>query len=312
MGCLGTKPSKPDPFTSIGEKNFTNGYLNGNGGAKTRPSIDQTQQQMQQQLLKHQERLNNTQIKIAIENRRKDDVPSSDSGTGSATSNNLNFINPSNGNNTTKTKNAYVAIFDYVARTNEDLSFKKGDILYINDEDKLSNGWWWGRLKSMDGNSSQQKLSGYIPSQYVAGIDSLESQPWYFGATKRMEAEKLLMLDANSHGSFLIRISDGNNHAYSLSVRDHDSVKHYRIRLSDDGLYFYITKRVPFATLSELVCFIYFYEFIIISLLKRATPSLTTNKMGYISWRILEWGYIHLWWGISTAWAFSYCKGILF
>ena len=254
MGCLGSKPSKPDVFSAIGEKNFTNGYVSGNGSSgKTRPSIDQSQQQQQIhiQLLKHQERLNQTQIKNALDNRRKEDAPSGDSGTGSAASSNLT--------NSNKTKNVYVAIFDYVARTNDDLSFKKGDILYINDADKLSNGWWWGRLKSTEGSNSQQKLSGYIPSQYVAGLDSLESQPWYFSATKRMEAEKLLMLDINSHGSFLIRISDGNNHAYSLSVRDHDSVKHYRIRLSDDGLYYYITKRVPFATLSELVCRLFLY-----------------------------------------------------
>ena len=276
MGCLGTKPSKPEKFSSIGDDKKAAGfeYLNGNGNNnKMRRSLDQVQIQQHLQLQQHQARLNNTQIKNALENRRnnanaKEDnssirqaisetgtstnIPSSDSGNGSATSNNLNFNNNII-NNSSKNKNSYVAIFDYVARTNEDLSFKKGDILYINDENKLSNGWWWGRLKTADSGNHQQKVSGYIPSQYVAEIDSLESQAWYFGATKRMEAEKVLMLNSNEHGSFLIRISDGNNHAYSLSVRDNESVKHYRIRLSDDGLYYYITKRVPFATLSELV-----------------------------------------------------------
>jgi hypothetical protein len=263
MGCLGAKPSKPEAFTSISDEKKNFAYLNGgNGGAKPRHSIDHSQQ-MQQQLQQHQARLNSTQIKNAIENRRKEEstnMPSSDSGTGSAASNNLNFINASNGSNTPKSKNTYVAMFDYAARTNDDLTIKKGDILYISEEGKLTNGWWLGRLKTppIDGS---QKISGYIPAQYVAPLDSLESQPWYFGATKRMEAEKQLMLDVNSHGSFLIRISDGNNHAYSLSVRDHDSVKHYRIRLSDDGIYYYITKRVPFATLSELVC-LFFLRFL--------------------------------------------------
>jgi fyn-related kinase len=166
------------------------------------------------------------------------------SGTSSTNSN--NFVNIS------KAKNAYVALYDYDARTNQDLSFKKGDILYINDDDKEPNGWWLAKFKTMNHMNKEVVSTGYIPSQYVAKYGSLESQPWYFGQTKRMEAEKLIMLDHNKNGSFLIRVSDGNNHAYSLSVRDHDSVKHYRIRLSEEGQ-FYITKRVPFNSLTELV-----------------------------------------------------------
>jgi fyn-related kinase len=166
------------------------------------------------------------------------------SGTSSTNSN--NFVNIS------KAKNAYVALYDYDARTNQDLSFKKGDILYINDEDKEPNGWWLAKFKTTNHLNKEVVSTGYIPSQYVAKYGSLESQPWYFGQTKRMEAEKLIMLDHNKNGSFLIRVSDGNNHAYSLSVRDHDSVKHYRIRLSEDSQ-FYITKRVPFNSLVELV-----------------------------------------------------------
>jgi fyn-related kinase len=127
------------------------------------------------------------------------------------------------------------------------LSFRKGDVLYINEEDKEPNGWWLAK------SHLKPSTTGYIPSQYVAKHGSLESQPWYFGATKRMEAEKLLMIEHNKNGSFLIRISDGNNHAFSLSVRDHDSVKHYRIRLSEDNSSYYITKRVPFTSLLDLV-----------------------------------------------------------
>ena len=39
---------------------------------------------------------------------------------------------------------------------------------------------------------------------------------------------------------------------YSLSIRDGDSVRHYRIRKLDNGGY-YITTRAPFASLPELV-----------------------------------------------------------
>jgi fyn-related kinase len=53
---------------------------------------------------------------------------------------------------------------------------------------------------------------------------------WYFGKIKRIEAEKKLLLVQNEHGAFLIRDSESRRNDYSLSVRDGDTVKHYRIR----------------------------------------------------------------------------------
>ena len=141
---------------------------------------------------------------------------------------------------------AYVALYDYDGRTSQDLSLRKGDTVYISDEDKDPNGWWLARRHPKpfyNNNNSSERTSGYIPSQYVARVGSLEAQAWYFGAIKRMEAEKLLMLEHNRVGSFLVRLSEASAtatghqahsaHAYSLSVRDHESVKHYRIRLTD-------------------------------------------------------------------------------
>ena len=51
---------------------------------------------------------------------------------------------------------------------------------------------------------------------------------WYFGKIKRAEAEKKLLLVQNEHGAFLIRDSESRRNDYSLSVRDGDTVKHYR------------------------------------------------------------------------------------
>ena len=53
---------------------------------------------------------------------------------------------------------------------------------------------------------------------------------WYFGKIKRLEAEKKLLLGQNEHGAFLIRDSESRRNDFSLSVRDGDTVKHYRIR----------------------------------------------------------------------------------
>ena len=52
-----------------------------------------------------------------------------------------------------------VAEYDYSARTDGDLGFKRGDLLYIMNSD--DEDWWLARAK----HSGQE---GYIPSNYVA------------------------------------------------------------------------------------------------------------------------------------------------
>ena len=62
----------------------------------------------------------------------------------------------------------FVALYDYDARTDEDLSFKKGEILEIIND--TQGDWWYARSKTT-------KHEGYIPSNYVAKVKSLESEP---------------------------------------------------------------------------------------------------------------------------------------
>lgn len=137
----------------------------------------------------------------------------------------------------------FVALYDYDARTDEDLSFKKGEHLEILND--TQGDWWFARSKAT-------KQEGYIPSNYVAKLKSIEAEPWYFGKIKRIEAEKKLLLPENEHGAFLIRDSESRRNDYSLSVRDGDTVKHYRIRQLDEGGFF-IARRTTFRTLQELV-----------------------------------------------------------
>ncbi|KAI1730652.1 protein tyrosine kinase domain-containing protein [Ditylenchus destructor] len=75
---------------------------------------------------------------------------------------------------------------------------------------------------------------------------------WYFGRLRRVEAEKLLLLVVNDHGSFLVRDSESRQNEFSLSVRDGSVIKHYRIRQLDSGG-FYIARRIAFSTLPELI-----------------------------------------------------------
>ncbi len=69
----------------------------------------------------------------------------------------------------------------------------------------------------------------------------------------RAEAEKWLLFPGNPSGTFLVRTST-TKAGLSLSVRDGEGIKHYRIRrLDNDGGYF-IASRVVFASL-QVSCF---------------------------------------------------------
>ena len=62
----------------------------------------------------------------------------------------------------------FVALCDYDARTDEDLSFKKGEHLEILND--TQGDWWFARSKAT-------KQEGYIPSNYVAKLKSIEAEP---------------------------------------------------------------------------------------------------------------------------------------
>nr|3REA_B Chain B, Tyrosine-protein kinase HCK [Homo sapiens]3REA_D Chain D, Tyrosine-protein kinase HCK [Homo sapiens] len=55
-----------------------------------------------------------------------------------------------------------VALYDYVSWSPDDLSFQKGDQMVVLEE---SGEWWKAR-------SLATRKEGYIPSNYVARVDS--------------------------------------------------------------------------------------------------------------------------------------------
>ncbi|CAF0775067.1 unnamed protein product [Adineta steineri] len=180
-------------------------------------------------------------VQFSINNTNTNGITTpSSSGVSSASSSTTSAIVLKSTNENTRFQ--YVAIFDYDARTNDDLTIRKNDLLEIT---LRKNAAWW-KAKNENGKE------GWIPSNYVAKKDSLESEPWYFKSIRRIDAEKQLMSDVNEHGSFLIRDSETKKTDFSLSIRDNDSVKHYRIRQSEDGRY-YIARRTTFPNLPELV-----------------------------------------------------------
>lgn len=65
----------------------------------------------------------------------------------------------------------YIALFDYAARTENDLTFNTGDLLEVLD---TSAGEWW-IARAVTGISIDKR--GYIPANYVAPVESIDAEP---------------------------------------------------------------------------------------------------------------------------------------
>ena len=61
----------------------------------------------------------------------------------------------------------FVGKYDYLSRTNDDLSFNKGDLLYIVNADEED---WWFAISKETGQE------GYIPNNYVAEYNTLDAE----------------------------------------------------------------------------------------------------------------------------------------
>ncbi|XP_030219314.1 tyrosine-protein kinase Lyn [Gadus morhua] len=139
-----------------------------------------------------------------------------------------------------------VALYPYEAIHPEDLGFKKGETMMVLEE----CGEWW-RAKSISSNRE-----GFIPSNYVAQDNTMETEEWFFKDINRKDAERQLLSPANRPGSYLIRESTVKG-SYSLSVRDvdpqgSDIVKHFKIRALDNGGC-YISPKITFPDIGSMV-----------------------------------------------------------
>ncbi|XP_030641589.1 tyrosine-protein kinase Lck isoform X2 [Chanos chanos] len=145
-------------------------------------------------------------------------------------------------------ENLVVSLYNYEPQHSDDLGFQKGDKMKILNTDDPE---WYMAESLVTGEK------GYIPQNFVAKLDSLETEPWFFKNLSRNDAMRQLLAPGNTQGSFLIRESETTPGSYSLSIRDldqnmGDTIKHYRIRNLDNGG-FYITAKISFSSLSELV-----------------------------------------------------------
>ncbi|VDD76532.1 unnamed protein product [Mesocestoides corti] len=102
----------------------------------------------------------------------------------------------------------FVAIFDYQAHCDEDLTVHKGDVVIMLDH---SDADWWLV------ENATTNLHGYVPSAYLAEENSIHVFEWFFREMSRKDSERLLLLHGNPLGTFLVRASEttqGNHHPH--------------------------------------------------------------------------------------------------
>ncbi|XP_043924535.1 GRB2-related adapter protein 2 isoform X1 [Protopterus annectens] len=125
------------------------------------------------------------------------------------------------------------AKYDFNANGEDELSFRKGDILKIlSKEDQ----WYKAELHGSE---------GFIPQNYVA----LKTPSWFHENISRREAEDVLM--GKLVGCFLVRGSQSSPGDFSVSVRHEEDVQHFKVMTDGKGHYFLWTEK--FTSLNKLV-----------------------------------------------------------
>ncbi|XP_038590039.1 tyrosine-protein kinase ABL1 isoform X3 [Micropterus salmoides] len=142
--------------------------------------------------------------------------------------------------------NLFVALYDFVASGDNTLSITKGEKLRVLGYNH--NGEWC--------EAQTKNGQGWVPSNYITPVNSLEKHSWYHGPVSRNAAEYLLSSGIN--GSFLVRESESSPGQRSISLRYEGRVYHYRINTASDSknlffLQLYVSSESRFNTLAELV-----------------------------------------------------------
>ncbi|XP_075688432.1 GRB2-related adapter protein 2 [Rhinoderma darwinii] len=125
------------------------------------------------------------------------------------------------------------ALYEFNASGEDELSFRKGDILKILGVD---DNWYKAELR---GNE------GYVPKNYV----DKQTPSWFCENFTRIEAENVLM--SKQVGYFIIRASQTSKGEFSISVRHEKDVQHFKVMRDKSGNYSLWTEK--FKSLNKLV-----------------------------------------------------------
>ncbi|XP_066482769.1 tyrosine-protein kinase Srms [Tiliqua scincoides] len=141
----------------------------------------------------------------------------------------------------------YGVLFDYTARSADELSVNRGDRLCV-----LKEAGEYVLARRISGDP----VVGYVPANYLSKLsqEPAAQQTWYLSGISRNKANQLLLSPPNRHGSFLVRDSESNKGEYSLSVRNHNKVRHFRI-FKDIGGSLCLEKELAFPNLEQLLAY---------------------------------------------------------
>uniref|UniRef100_UPI0035900717 growth factor receptor-bound protein 2 isoform X1 n=1 Tax=Myxine glutinosa TaxID=7769 RepID=UPI0035900717 len=129
-----------------------------------------------------------------------------------------------------------IAKYDFNATADDELSFKRDDVLKVLNEDCDQN-WYKAELNGKD---------GFIPKNYI----EMKPHVWFRGKISRAKAEELLNRQ-KFDGAFLVRDSESAPGDFSLSVKFGNDVQHFKVLRDGAGKYFLWV--VKFSSLNELV-----------------------------------------------------------
>ncbi|KAM9494823.1 cytoplasmic tyrosine-protein kinase BMX-like isoform 2-T2 [Clarias gariepinus] len=172
----------------------------------------------------------------------------------------------------------FVALYDYTAKTPEELSLVKGN-RYILLERMSSDQW---RIRDKAGSE------GLVPSNYIEEVDAenseknelsrrskkeklsqlqsqkhcvdeqIEHYPWYVGNMSRVKTEQLLR-EKGKEGSFVVRNSSQKGiytvSLFSLALDEvNGTVRHYLINVNEEGLY-YLAENHLFESIPQMIAY---------------------------------------------------------
>lgn len=123
--------------------------------------------------------------------------------------------------------------FDFTATADDEMSFKKGDVIKILG---TKDNWF---------KAERHGLQGFVPRNYI----TLDIPSWYQEDMSRRASESTLM--PKPIGSFIIRGSQSSPGNFSISVRHEADVQHFKVLQDTRGQYYLWTEK--FSSLNELV-----------------------------------------------------------
>ncbi|XP_059174912.1 growth factor receptor-bound protein 2-like [Physella acuta] len=130
-----------------------------------------------------------------------------------------------------------VALHPFTATADDELSFKKGDILKILSTFDDKN-WYKAELNGKE---------GYVPHNYI----EMCPHSWYLGKISRTKAEEMLLRTEQPDGAFLVRNSESAPGEFSITVKFQSGVQHFKVLRDGGGKYFLWV--VKFNSINELV-----------------------------------------------------------